>query len=495
MIIRSFTVTNFKKIRNISVDMSGRTFLFLAGKNGAGKSSALDALTVALMGEKYSPPEPIRRGEDSSTVEVQIDGYTITRTWTRGEDGKTPSTLKITGPDGRINPPQAWLNARMGDLTCDPLSFMGDKPEKQAERLRKLTGLDTTALNNREAVLREARLQLGKDGEREGGALATMPDYSDAPAAPVVPTYVQAELVEAELIEAPQTSPASILGEIAAAEVTERAAEAAERELAECERRVVDAANNEAAAEAKIARIRAELAAAEAERDNWIRTGETRVNNRCTATIARDEAHAAVIPTAPLRSRLAGLEAENKAARDAAQAQNAAARAKAAEANAQAQRDAATKNELARKAADEANAKLRAKEARKAQHKKVQDLRLAYKAKTDEIAAVMAERATMLAAAKFPVEGLSFSSDGGVTFSDLPLSQASEAQRIRVSMAIALASNPQIKLVLIRNASLLDEESLAMVYEMAESAGAQVILEIVGSGHDDAVTIVDGGTV
>ena len=41
-----------------------------------------------------------------------------------------------------------------------------------------------------------------------------------------------------------------------------------------------------------------------------------------------------------------------------------------------------------------------------------------------------------------PVEGLSFSDDGSVTFNDLPLDQASHAEQIRVSMAMAMALIP-----------------------------------------------------
>lgn len=494
MRLLTVTVDNFKRIGHVALDAADRTMILVGGKNGAGKSSLLDAISAALMGEKASPEEPIRRGESTGSVTVQLEGYTVVRTWTRKQDGTAGSSLKITGPDGGIGSPQTWLAGKMGDLTCDPLAFMGLDSKKQAERLRKLVGLDTTALDQREANLRDARLQIGRDGDREGGALAKMGKPADAPAVPVVPTYRHADVVEAELVEAAQTSPASILEEIAAAEATERAAEAAAAALQIAARNCTGAADRLGTIHARIERLRAELAAAESELAGEEEIAGKLAAARVAASDALDVARAAVVPSAPHRSRLAGVEAENKAARDAAAVQNAAARAKAAEANAQAQREAAAANEAARQAADVANAKMRAMEAYKEQEARVVGLRADYKAKTAEIEAVAAERAAMLAAAKFPVEGLSFA-DGGVTFNGLPLLQASGAERIRVSMGIALAANPKIKLVLIRDASLLDEDSLAMVAEMAESAGAQVILERVGSGDPDAIIIVDGGTV
>lgn len=495
MQVLAVNVKSFKRIASVDLSTADKAMILVGGKNGAGKSSILDAISAALMGEKASPEEPIQRGKDSGSVVVKLEGYTVTRTWTRKADGSVGSTLKIVGPDGGIGSPQTWLSGKMGDLTCDPLAFMSAKPEAQADRLRKLTGLDVSTLDATRKRTFDARTEVGRDGQKEAAVLANMPECSDAPAAAVMPVHVQAELVEAELVEATHTSPASILEEIAAAELTERAAEVAATVYRGKQNAAAvgdDVVSNAARRAEDLRRQLAEAEAAEAAARALLPGLQAAVSAALEAKVA---AETATVPTAPLRSRLAGLEAENKAARDAAAAQNAAARAKAAEANAQAQRDAAAANEAARKAADEANAKLRAKEAYKLQKQKVDALRADYAAKTDEIAKVDAQKAAMLAAAKFPVDGLSFDKDGGVTYRDLPLSQASGAERIRVSMAIALASNPTIKLVLIRDASLLDEDSLAMVAEMAEAAGAQVILERVGSGDPDAVIIVDGGTV
>lgn len=114
---------------------------------------------------------------------------------------------------------------------------------------------------------------------------------------------------------------------------------------------------------------------------------------------------------------------------------------------------------------------------------------------TAAIAHLDAEKALMLSRAPFPVPGLGFDEEGGVTFNGLPLSQASGAEQTRVSMAVALALNPKLKLVLIRDASLLDEDSLALVTQMAEEADAQVWLERVGDGDAAApgsILIEDG---
>ena len=109
-----------------------------------------------------------------------------------------------------------------------------------------------------------------------------------------------------------------------------------------------------------------------------------------------------------------------------------------------------------------------------------------------EIGEIDVEKARALAEAHFPVEGLSFDGDQ-VTFRGLPLEQASDSERLRIAVAMGIAMNPELKVLLIRDGSLLDEDSLAMVGAMAEEAGAQVWLEIVGK--DGVGVIIEDGAV
>ncbi len=111
-----------------------------------------------------------------------------------------------------------------------------------------------------------------------------------------------------------------------------------------------------------------------------------------------------------------------------------------------------------------------------------------------EIAKVDADKAALLQAAKFPVEGLSFD-DTGIVFNGLPLQQASAAEQLRVSLGMGLALNPKLKVILIRDGSLLDEKSLGMVAEMAEKADAQVWIEMVGTGTGASGIVIEDGQV
>lgn len=97
------------------------------------------------------------------------------------------------------------------------------------------------------------------------------------------------------------------------------------------------------------------------------------------------------------------------------------------------------------------------------------------------------------AAVEFPIPGLSFGEDGGVLLNGLPLDQASSAEQLRCSVAMGLALHPELKVLLVRDGSLLDGESLAMVAELAAEAGGQVWVERVSEdGAGCSVVIEDG---
>lgn len=110
---------------------------------------------------------------------------------------------------------------------------------------------------------------------------------------------------------------------------------------------------------------------------------------------------------------------------------------------------------------------------------------------TAKIDKIDTDKADMLASATFPVPGLGFD-ENGVTYNGVPFKQASTAEQIRVSMGMAIALNPKLRIIRIADGSLLDQNSLALVEEMATKHDYQVWLECVGEGRDGAFTIVDG---
>ncbi len=120
-----------------------------------------------------------------------------------------------------------------------------------------------------------------------------------------------------------------------------------------------------------------------------------------------------------------------------------------------------------------------------------------YTALTHKIEGIDAAKDAAIKAAEMPVDGLGV--DGfGVTFNGMPLNQASSAEQIRVSMAIAIALHSELRVAMISDGSLLDADSLAEVKRMAAEHDTQVLLEMVGdaeSAAPAAIVIEDGSVV
>lgn len=114
-----------------------------------------------------------------------------------------------------------------------------------------------------------------------------------------------------------------------------------------------------------------------------------------------------------------------------------------------------------------------------------------YKKLTAALDQLDANKAKALSEAKMPIEGLAFDEEG-VTYQGLPFAQASAAEQLRVSLAMALAMNPDIRVVRITDGSLLDGANMELVAKMAAEAGAQVWLERVSDEGEIGVVIEDG---
>lgn len=96
--------------------------------------------------------------------------------------------------------------------------------------------------------------------------------------------------------------------------------------------------------------------------------------------------------------------------------------------------------------------------------------------------------------ATMPIPALGFG-DGLVLYQGIPFEQASSAEQLRVSTAIAMAANPKLKVIRITDGSLLDSDSLAMLHAMAEENGFQVWLEVVSDTKNIGVVISDGEVI
>lgn len=110
---------------------------------------------------------------------------------------------------------------------------------------------------------------------------------------------------------------------------------------------------------------------------------------------------------------------------------------------------------------------------------------------TADIGASDDRKAAAIKKAKMPVPGIDFG-DGIVTLNGLPFDQASSAEQLRASVAMTMAANPKLRVILIRDGSLLDVDSMKILSDMADEHGFQCWIEVVNSSRPGAVIIEDG---
>ena len=110
---------------------------------------------------------------------------------------------------------------------------------------------------------------------------------------------------------------------------------------------------------------------------------------------------------------------------------------------------------------------------------------------TNDIKAVDEEKKKKLAEVKMPIEGLGWDEEG-VSYNNIPFNQLSGAEQLKISMAIAMASNPKLKVVLIKDGSLLDQDSLKVVEDMAKEEDWQIWVESVDESGKVGIYIEDG---
>jgi DNA repair exonuclease SbcCD ATPase subunit len=400
MKIIKFTAENVKRLKAVEITPDG-TVQVVAGRNAQGKSSVLDAIWLALGGgpAARATARPIRDGEETASVTLDLGDLIVTRSW-KGER----TTLTVKGADGaKHSSPQAVLDGLVGRLSFDPLEFTRRTSAEQRDALLSLVDLpfDPATLDAERARAYDVRTEIGRQ-QKAIGKVHT-PEGS-LPLAEHSATDLFAEIQTARI--AKQT------------ELDQRAGiEAITAEI-----------------EGKTARI-AEL------------TGD--VASRTEAL----EAAIAALTVAPkgqverLEVRMAGIEVANEAIRD-------------------------------------SNRNLEQFTASEALHGR-------YEALTAEIDGLDRKKAEGLAAAVFPVDGLGFD-EGGVTYQGIPFSQASSAEQIQVSLAMAMSLNPTLKVIRIMDGSLLDSDSLALISTAAADADYQVWIERVGGGGEGAVVIEDG---
>lgn len=118
-----------------------------------------------------------------------------------------------------------------------------------------------------------------------------------------------------------------------------------------------------------------------------------------------------------------------------------------------------------------------------------------FKAESEEMTQVMNElvrqKEKAIAAADLPVPGIGFG-DKEILLNGVPFCQGSDAEQLQASIAMAMALNPKVRIIRVRDGSLLDDDSMAMLHKMADDQDYQVWIETVKSSNQAAIVLEAG---
>jgi hypothetical protein len=445
-------VNRIQKIKGtLEIVPSGAT-VTLSGKNKAGKSSVLQAICMALGGKDCVTDLPINDKSNKAHVILETQSLVITRKFTAS--GGT--TLTVKAKDGtELRSPQAILDSLWNAVALDPIKFIRlsettEGQRKQLETMRKLVGLDFTKLELDRARFYQERTLANRELDTAKAKLASFPADPSAPAEEVRSADLLAELQEMQR-----------KGAVALQEARDHNA-ANEKVKRDWQTTSNDVQNQENA----IQNLTAEIADI-----------ERLVASKKSALDLVRAAHAECLRLQKNQEEVvAALHYEDLAAiQTCIDAQ------------------VAPINERIA-AADETNTKVRNNRRRKeitAEIDKATDL---VNALTQSIEKIDQDKQDQIAKAPFPIPGMSVD-DSGVKLDGKPFAMGSQAEQLEAAIAIGLALKPGIRVVLIRDASLMDEDTTARIAAIAAAQQAQVWLECVTSDDPAAVLIEDGAIV
>ena len=122
------------------------------------------------------------------------------------------------------------------------------------------------------------------------------------------------------------------------------------------------------------------------------------------------------------------------------------------------------------------------------------DKQAEYNNHTEDIKGIDREISERIVNKEFPIGGLSID-ERGIIFNDIVLEQASQAEKIKVGLGIAESMMSELQIILIKEGSLLDKESMKFIRSYAKLKDYQIWVERVDPTSKDAIIIEDGGVV
>ncbi len=424
MKIVGLQIENFKRIEFVNLELDEHMNI-VSGRNGAGKTSLVEALMGAIGGKTEmgkNPQRKIKDGADKAVVEVTLSDGKRTLNIKRTITGKDVY-LKATSNDG-TPVKQSDLDLIFDHTTINLMKLLHMNVKEQVEFMKRVGGINTDQVEEDYKAKFAERTVLNRDLKEKKSILASIGDVEEVKRVDSSEIIVKLN----EISEFNSTVDGSILNHSKSEMELDRAIDARARALegiVALEKEIASLKEQQFLYDKKVD----ELSAIEKEMKSAVKQ-------------KRDDSE--------LRRDLENVEETNKKA-------------------------------------SEYERYTEAVESHDAQHNKVNVV-------NNAMIHLLKQRDNMIANSKLPFKNVSFDKERGVVIENIAFDDMSSAQQIRIMARIYIESNPGLKVIYIKDGSLLDPETLQAISEMSELKDYQFLVEIVNE-QDESIVMRDGGVL
>ncbi len=114
---------------------------------------------------------------------------------------------------------------------------------------------------------------------------------------------------------------------------------------------------------------------------------------------------------------------------------------------------------------------------------------------TDTVDAFPEKKRKLILSSDLPFKNIDFDENVGLVINDVPFNQKSDAEKIRISTRVGMELKPDLRIICIKEGSMLDEKSYEVVKQLAVKYGYQVLVESVGERQGEDCIVMRSGSV
>ena len=434
-------VDGIRCLRAVEIDTTGAEILELTGDNGAGKSSILDAIMIAILGTKsikranreYPKSEIIEKDKKTAIIKVTLESeertIKIQRTMEKTQTAGLVNKIEITDTSGQ-KITQKFLDSLINLIAIDPLALSNMTPAEQQEIIKEITGENLEEHENKIQEIENRKNEYNKEITHKQNAAIELKEKMPKETLLNNTNYEQ----EINALQKQEQENQQIRTNI----------QQAEHELNTLQTQYKNNQNN-------INEINDEIKKLIAKRESLTQQNET-INIQGKQQQLQQLQQNKPQNTEEIQQKINKLYSDKEAQTETKRIQ--------------AQYE-TIKQELT-------NAK-----------EKIQEIKQEKKDAEDAMAQTMQ---------KMPINKMQFNRTKGIIIEEIPLIEMSTAEKINIGLKIAKKTNQQLQTIIIRDGSLLDNNLVKTIQEFAKENETLVLLETVRKQTDDHIYEIIEGT-